>query len=503
MKILYNIDYLCFLCYNQIKLILKLVREEISMSNVQIYVIHHDGENYPTFESENIIPILAGNPVRDGYRISLRDTAGGACITDPEKQDIYSEFTAYYYIWKNMMPKDKKGYVGVMHYRSFLNLSEAPHKTYPSLESRFGYETEKLNAYFENIIPESYSGQRVPAVMGGDAVVSEPLWFSQGIYKQYDQCHPMADILFEKARDLLSRKNNPEFPDMENYFDEHFSMRDYAGKGGYGYFKCLLVSTWEYFDAYCRFIFYLLDSLYDDSDVLREMQKYQMIKGADRPETQKKTRFRLLAFFAERMTSFFVGYAIKSGIFRVGVAPRYHYTSMKELVQDVYPSKPEEHLAPMMRAYSIQEQDHMAVADLKELDTMGEKGYFCEGPLGYIYTQQVAGSSPVYRVLKKNGEHYITQDINRERKQSSYKSHKLLGYSKNAPNAANNETLHLEQYVLVGLAGGPVPTINPSEFDKSGDDPNSKFCAIGYDPNRPYAAKMKDLGYLVDIWGRK
>ena len=91
MKILYNIDYLCFLCYNQIKLILKLVREEISMSNVQIYVIHHDGENYPTFESENIIPILAGNPVRDGYRISLRDTAGGACITDPEKhlQRVY------------------------------------------------------------------------------------------------------------------------------------------------------------------------------------------------------------------------------------------------------------------------------------------------------------------------------------------------------------------------------------------------------------------------------
>ena len=31
------------------------------MSDVQIYVIHHDGENYPTFESENIIPILAGN----------------------------------------------------------------------------------------------------------------------------------------------------------------------------------------------------------------------------------------------------------------------------------------------------------------------------------------------------------------------------------------------------------------------------------------------------------
>ena len=32
------------------------------MSNVQIYVIHHDGENYPTFESENITVSHFGIP---------------------------------------------------------------------------------------------------------------------------------------------------------------------------------------------------------------------------------------------------------------------------------------------------------------------------------------------------------------------------------------------------------------------------------------------------------
>ncbi len=80
--------------------------ERINVSP-QIYVIHHDAENYPTFESDIITPILAGNPSRDGYRIALRDTISDGCkkcITDVEKQDLYSEFTAYYYIWKNRVP---------------------------------------------------------------------------------------------------------------------------------------------------------------------------------------------------------------------------------------------------------------------------------------------------------------------------------------------------------------------------------------------------------------
>ena len=460
------------------------------MSNVQIYVIHHDAENYPTFNSENIIPILAGNPVRDGYRIALRDTTGGTCITDSEKQDIYSEFTSYYYIWKNKMPQNKKGYVGIMHYRSFLGLTKGAPNTYPSLESRFGYEESTLKACLNEMIPEHYPGQRVPAVTGVDCVVTEPLNFDQGIYKQYDQCHPMASTLFSKAKSLLA--NSQEFSAIADFFDEHFSLGNYDGRAQLGYFKCLLVSTWEYFDTYCRYIFYLLDNLYNDQAVFQEMQKYQMIKGPDRPETQKKTRFRLLAFFAERLTSLFIAYAIKSGKFRIGTALRCHYTSMKTLVSEVYPSLPDEHLTPMVRVYSIQEQDRMAVVDFNELDTMKNKGYFCEGPLGYIYTQQVPGSSPVYQVLKKNGEHYSTQDIAREKKQSTYKSHTLLGYSKDSPNPAAQETLHLEEYVLVGQAGSPVLSINPSEFP-----------IIGYHPDKPYADKMGDFGYLVDIWGRK
>lgn len=461
------------------------------MSDVQIYVIHHDGENYPTFESENIIPILAGNPVRDGYRIALRDTAGGQCITDQEQQDIYSEFTAYYYIWKNKMPKDKKGYVGVMHYRSFLNLAGETPGLCPTLEARLGFDINIVYQWFKEGSAITYPGRRAPAVCGLDAVVSDPIEFPSGIYNQYDQCHPMADILFPRAKALLAQ--NPKYAPMVDYFDEHFSLGNYAGKCANGYFKCLLVSTWEYFDAYCQFIFYILDSLFADKEVRRQMNQYQMIKGPDRSDTQKITRFRLLAFFAERMTSFFIGYAIKHGPFRIGQAKRLHFTSMQKLVKYVYPTYPDEKdLTPMVRAYSIQEQDHMAVSDFQELDTMGKKGYFCEGPLGYIYTKQVPDSSPVYRIEKKNGEHYLTQDLAREKKQNTYKSSTLLGYSKNSYKISTQELLHLEEYVLVGQAGGPVPTINPSEFP-----------VIGYDPNRPYADKMGDFGFLVDMWARK
>lgn len=46
------------------------------MPNAKIYVNHHAAEKYPLFESDTVIPILAGNPGRDGYRIALRDTVG-------------------------------------------------------------------------------------------------------------------------------------------------------------------------------------------------------------------------------------------------------------------------------------------------------------------------------------------------------------------------------------------------------------------------------------------
>ena len=253
------------------------------------------------------------------------------------------------------------------------------------------------------------------------------------------------------------------------------------------------MSTWEYFDAYCQFIFYILDSLFADKEIRKVMNQYQMIKGPDRAGIQKRTRFRLLAFFAERMSLLFHWLCHQTWTFRIGQAERLHFTSMQELVKYVYPTYPEgEGFDPDGSCLSIQEQDHMAVSDFKELDTMGKKGYFCEGPLGYIYTKQVPDSSPVYRIEKKNGEHYLTQDLAREKKQNTYKSNTLLGYSKNSYKISTQEILQLEEYVLVGQAGGPVPPSIPTEFP-----------VIGYDPNQPYADKMGDFGFLVDMWARK
>lgn len=96
----------------------------------------------------------------------------------------------------------------------------------------------------------------------------------------------MAATLFKAARSLIDEE---QYPNARDFFDEHFSMGKYAGKSGRGYFKCLLISSWRYFDAYCTFLFHILDNLYADSAIRKEMQKYKMIKGPDRSEIQKKT----------------------------------------------------------------------------------------------------------------------------------------------------------------------------------------------------------------------
>lgn len=457
--------------------------ERINVSP-QIYVIHHDAENYPTFESDIITPILAGNPTRDGYRIALRDTisdGGKKCITDVEKQDLYSEFTAYYYIWKNRVPKDKSSIIGIMHYRSFLDLTGKICTGKCSLESRFGYDNSSVINNMSYGIPHcSEKGIPLAGTRGVDVIVSEPLDFAAGIYEQFDNCHPLASQLFDKARKLIH--NNPAYVDMEDYFDEHFSMGKYRNRPNVGFFKCLFISTWEFFDAYCDFIFYILDEMYNDAKLMGEIKKIQMIKGPDRPETQKKTRFRLLAFFAERLTSFYIAYSIKAGKFRVGVSARKHFEKMSDLVREVYPIDSKKHLKPMVRVYSIEQQDHMAVTDLNELDTMKKDGYFCEGTLGYVYNEKVEGSMPLYRIERGYGEHFTTKH-----KSDQYGGGKELGFVRDTYCLANKEVLNLKEYIYVGMPGGGITSINPMEFEY-----------VGYDPEHAYADEMEDLGYTVE-----
>lgn len=460
------------------------------MSRAKIYVIHHDAENYPAFSSEVVTPILAGNATRDGHRIALKDTDtsdGKICILDTEKQDLYSEFTALHYVWKNYASKYNDGdIVGFMHYRSYLNLRENLKNTYPSIDSCFGYDESSLCAYMSHGIPSvDEKGQACSETNGISAIVSKPLDFRDGIYNQFNSCHPMASTLFKKAKELLAKKSQYKY--ITDYFDEHFSMGSYANKirNRKGFFKCLFISTWKYFKDYCEFLFYVLDNLYNDKTVMSEMKSYPMIKGPDNPKTQKHTRYRLLAFFGERLTSLFIAASIKSGRFKIGTAPISHFTKMSEFVRNVYPTYPDKNLIPMVRVYSIAVQDHKAITDLSELDTMNKDGYFFEGPLGYVYDKQVSGSTPIYR-YSSGTDHFCKKEPNT----GDAHCDGILGYTRDRSNVETNETIHLIEYRLCGYGVGDyLPSIDPEEIKRL----KSPF-------EGAYIPFTIDLGYTVDMW---
>lgn len=439
----------------------------------KIYVIHHATENYPAFTSDIVTPILAGLSGTMGQRIQLRDDTGD-CKKSERERDLYSEFTALYWIWKNrrQAPTDK---IGLMHYRSFLDISDnEERKNYYSFETRFGYTKDTIDRAMRDKERVNINGEGIKT-KGVDVITSPPMFFSESLYEQFNCCHPFASKLFDASRDLL--KENSKYSDMAGFFDEHFNKRNV-----YGFYKCLSVSTWEYFDQYCSFMFYMLDGLYGrlGDKIVKELK---MIRGPDKPETQHENAFRLLAFMGERLTSFFIAYSIKTNKFGVGVADRCHYESMSDYMSSVYPIVKDRYgrnLKIMLRAYSISLQDHMAITDMGELDRIKSKGYFLDGPLGYIYSEKhpSVAVSPVYRYVSGD-QHAYTRDPS---SLSGYTKDKVLGYSMDSP---GTERLHLNEYCGVGLPYGNVPSIDPGEFTH-----------VGYDPDNPYMDLMADLGYL-------
>lgn len=364
------------------------------MSNCGVYVIHHGGENYPEFENNCVFSILSGPEGRYGFRFNLRDDTKDNII---EKHDLYSEFTGVYWIWKNR----SHDIYGLMHYRSFLDLNDG--KNHPQ------------NAFLDHL---GYNQKRIEEEMSdADVITSTPMTLQElgtnCLYDQFCACHPLGEKLFDTCASIIYNSKYDQYMDLGRNFNLHFYGRDQKG-----YYKCLTMANKKFFDAYCEFIFFMLDNVY--ARLKKDIDALPMYRPPFKPGQSKKTRFRLLAFLAERLTSLFLYSAITSGKFRVKTKDRAHYETLNDLLQAHYYPKGFSIKIPFFRFYCRENHDHLYTTDLKEIQTLGNLGYFCEGCMGYALvdrsqrggvTDYTAVDVPIFRGWASNiHDHFYSTD---------------------------------------------------------------------------------------------
>lgn len=335
---------------------------ENDYKKIRIFTIHHGSENFPDLKNSVTSSILCGEPGRYGYRIALKDGNGHARSRyfDP---DLYSEFAAIFWLWDErwFCGDYNSDYIGFMHYRSFLNLgidTEEPYQLSDLPLKNVGMTERKILA----------------AMANWDILTSDPLtdFGNMTIREQFAACHPLADEMLNISRDLLVSTGRIKKKDFDEYFDT---------RGMKPYFKCLTVfgNKEDCFNNYIGFVMYSLMEV--EQRLQTKIMKLPNEKSRDYPTL--KTRFRLLAFLGERLTAFFIYDAIKNGRFKVKTYPRAHYDKLSEMLSAQYGSD-KETLIPLYRFFCLENRDHVMVTDLKEVDTMASKGYVCEGCVGYV-----------------------------------------------------------------------------------------------------------------------
>lgn len=233
-----------------------------------IYSIHHSGENYPAYQNDVVTPIHAGirpsNPRKD---ISIYDDLGDNISY---KNDLYGEFTATYWVWKNA----DADYVGIMHYRRALNFNA---QGYPSGENFcqcHGLTRKHLEMVFADV----------------DIVTGEPMYLDEkNIYEQYKKHHLFPEDVFNEIQNYISK----EYPEMLNTYKSHF-----YGTRQPAYFKCQIMAKREIYDEYMKFIFGTLGYL--------EKNFEQRLRNSSYDAT------RFYAFIGERLMSLFIKHCIVS-----------------------------------------------------------------------------------------------------------------------------------------------------------------------------------------------
>lgn len=240
------------------------------MNDLQIYVaFHRQGKVFPTDKSYK--PLQVGHQAA-GQDLSMLHDDTGDNIS--EKNEVYSELSGWYWIWKNQ----RHDIVGTAHYRRYLTTSRPFNRRLGKMLLYFiGLKKKRHGLYYVRNVKKwknkILTSEQIEVYLKSyDAILPQKKKFRYSVYEQYKRRHKETDI------HLTRRIVEERFPDYLQAFDDTFNSKEM-------YAFNLFILRWNLFDRYMEWLF----------TILFELEKRSKINLND--PYQK----RMCAFMAERL----------------------------------------------------------------------------------------------------------------------------------------------------------------------------------------------------------
>lgn len=246
------------------------------MIDCKIYVaFHQNGEVIPKDECYTALQV--GKSISN-LQLNIKNDATGENIST--KNDIYSELTGWYWIWKNQ----RHDYIGTAHYRRYFTATPLSNirKIGKMLLFLIGLKKKRHGIWYvknskkwrQNIL----SLDEIQLFMNEfDIILPQKKQFNKSVYQQYARRHKEKDIMH--TEEILKEK----FPEYLDSFKTVFN-------GSEMYAFNMFIMPWSLFDNYMKWLF----------TILFELEKRSKIDKTD------KYQKRVCAFMAERLQTVWI-----------------------------------------------------------------------------------------------------------------------------------------------------------------------------------------------------
>lgn len=241
---------------------------------IQLFVCYH--KPYFQWNSDIVTPIHVGKALSDLNLNMIGDNTGDNISS---KNPYFCELTATYWIWKNV----HTDYVGLFHYRRFLNFKTADTKT-NQITSSFCEDYGIDKNHLENLLP------KYDVILPKKTKQIKP-----SLYEYYADAHVINDL------DLVLELINEKYPQMADV------AVNILKNNSQGYFANILITKKSFFDEYATWLF----------DILFALEKKIQANVITRNSYQQ----RAYGFLAERMTRIFIEYKVKTANLKIKELP--------------------------------------------------------------------------------------------------------------------------------------------------------------------------------------